>query len=220
MGTQFEHAAPHPVGVDHHDARRSRSVQHGAGDEYVQHRLEAAPQPRRGELDERTLRLRRCSYKLGGLHTAAEGYNKFTPALPALALTKALSARNGSAASAACVPSRAAARALCASPEFLPVDPQGVAPVKRRPLVWPRAARAPAPICRHPCPCAFVHHSRLRSRQRCCCNSLGHGATTAPVKGSAVPGGCHCATRSADRAHLWCPWRPARTSSQAPPRPP
>ena len=53
----------HPVGVDHDSPRRS--VQHGAGDEYVEHRLEAAPQPRRGELDERTLRSRRWR-QLGG----------------------------------------------------------------------------------------------------------------------------------------------------------
>ena len=47
----------------------------------------------------------------------------FTRGLWALPGTKAPSARDGSAASAASVLLRAAARALCASPEFWRVDP-------------------------------------------------------------------------------------------------
>ena len=53
----------HQVGVDH-DAPR-RGVQHGVGDEYMQHWEEATLQPRSGEVDERTLRLRRWR-QLGG----------------------------------------------------------------------------------------------------------------------------------------------------------
>eukprot|EP00964_Phaeocystis_antarctica_P007425 scaffold4022_cov58-Phaeocystis_antarctica.AAC.3 len=76
-----------------------------------------------------------------------------TRVLWALPRTTAPPARGGSAASAASVPSRAAACALRASPKVRSVDPEGRAPVRlgqtrvrRRPLVCPRAARAPTPI--------------------------------------------------------------------------